>query len=279
MKTQHRYCMITGASQGLGRAFAEYAASRGWNLLIAALPDSGLDDLAAALSLRYEVDVVAEECDLTEADDRDRLIDRAEEFEIAALINNAGVDSPGRFTSVDVGRLLAMVELNNLALVEITHRLLPQLGYTAPDRYILNVSSLSSYFPIPYMAVYAASKSFVLQFSLALRAELAKSHISVSVLCPSGIRTSGDVIRRIEVQGLMGRITSASPKEVARYAFESMLARRAVIIPGGINRFLRRVSTLIPAHKLATLLERRFSRIERHVPDTLQMAGDRWSWS
>ena len=268
--------MITGASQGIGKEFAFCAAKGGWNLLLSALPGTGLVSVADQIRAETGVEVISVEEDLIDPAGRKRLVSVAETLDLSILINNAGVGSPGRFDTNDLDNLHSIMALNNTALVEITHRLIPVLERSAPSR-ILNVSSLSSYFPMPHMAVYAVTKGFVRQFSLALRAELAARGISVSVLCPSGVRTNRGTLERIKMQGLIGRLSSSSARDVASVAFQATLDGKAIVIPGVLNRIMKNISLLVPANILLQLLERRFARLSESTTRLSPRLGRSWS--
>jgi uncharacterized protein len=234
----HGYALITGASQGLGKAFAYECGRRGLNLALVALPNSGLPDVAQAIELWHGVHVEYLELDLTESDAPERVGRWVTEtrLPISVLINNAGVGYNSRFEDSTLEENEACILLNALATVKITRLLLPALA-RRPRAFVLNVSSLSAYFPMPYMPVYAPTKTFVLNFGLALRSEMRGTSVGVSVLCPNGIRTNAEACRKIEAGGLAARLTCLDPEDVARYAFARMLAGRPVIVPGWLNRF------------------------------------------
>jgi short-subunit dehydrogenase len=211
------WTLITGSSQGLGRAFAEECAGRGMNLVLVALPDSGLNEVSRILERAHGVCVEAVEMDLAAPDAPAALCARLREkgIEIGTLINNAGVGYNGRFGDSTLRENETTIELNVGALVRLTHLLLPSMR-CREKAWILNVASLAAYFPMPSMPVYSATKSLVLSFSLVLREELRRSTVGVSVLCPNGIRTNRSSRALIERQGLAGRITCQYPDEVAR---------------------------------------------------------------
>ncbi len=135
--------------------------------------------------------------------------------------------------------------LNNLAMVKLTHLLLPELrGH--PSAFLLNVASLAAFFPMPFMPVYAPSKAFIVHFSLALREEMRATPVRVSVLCPNGIRTNHLCREKIAAGGLAAKLTCMDAGQVARRAVRGMLAGRAVIVPGVLNRALASVSKVVP---------------------------------
>lgn len=239
--------LITGASQGLGRAFGEAWARRGAALLLAALPGSGLPQAAEELRRRFGVPVEYLEVDLTAPGSLERLAEWIAETgrPVSVLINNAGVGYNSRFEDSTVQENEACILLNNLALVKITRLLLPNLK-RQPRAYLLNVSSLAAFFPMPFMPVYAPSKAFILNFSLALREEMRGSSVTVSALCPNGILTNAETRRQIAAGGWAARLTCHEASVVAEYAIERLLAGSAVIVPGWLNRVIMTAGKYTP---------------------------------
>ena len=152
---QSHVALITGASQGLGRAFAEACARLSIDLVLVALPDSGLDRVARGLELLYDVRVESVPMDLTRADSVETLVGRIGEtgLPVSMLINNAGVGYNARFEESTLGENESCVLLNNLALVKLTRLLLPELQ-RRERAFVLNVASLAAFFPTPYMPIY-----------------------------------------------------------------------------------------------------------------------------
>lgn len=237
--------LITGASMGLGRALARECASRGMRLFLVALPGSGLSELAEELNVEFGIETAWLEGDLTEAATLERLRSRieAEALNIDLLINNAGIGTPGHFMDHSLEYHEATIELNALALVRLVRLFLPDLRRRNAS--ILNVASLGAFFPMPTMPIYAATKSFVLHFSLALREELGGT-VGVSVLCPNAIRTTPDVNRYIDNLGPLARRACFTPECIARSALDGVARNRAVIVPGAVNRVIAFISQVVP---------------------------------
>lgn len=247
--------LITGASQGLGRAFAAECARRGMDLLLVALADSGLEQVARALSEQYGVRSEWIEMDLTALDGPERLSQWVSDLgcPLTMLINNAGVSYNSRFEDSTLQENESIILLNNLALVKITYLLLPELR-KRDEAQILNVSSMAAFFPMPFVPVYAPSKAFILNFSLALRQEMLDSPVHVSVLCPNGIRTNPATMKRIAAHGLISRLTCMDPEPVAVYALRQTLARRAIIVPGFLNQVIRMVGQYAPRRTILAVV-------------------------
>jgi hypothetical protein len=258
------FVLITGASQGLGRAFAELWASWGVDLILTALPESGLEATAAELASNHGVRVEAFATDLTGRRGPEALAAWVAErrLPVSVLINNAGVSYNARFEDSTLRENESCILLNNLALVKMTRLLLPELR-KRPRAYVLNVASLAAYFPMPYQSVYGPTKTFILNFSLALREELRTSDIRVSVLCPSGMPTTAASARKLAVGGRIARITSSTPERVAQIGTRQMLAGKAVIIPGLLNQIIARLSRVAPRALVYAVMNRIYAKTAR----------------
>lgn len=256
--------LVTGAGGGLGGAFALEAARRGWDLILVDLPGTDLADVGRRLSRVYKVESRCFEMDLSDAGARRDLADwiRDQGVELALLVNCAGTGCCCSFHEAPRERIGAIVDVNLQGTVQLTHLLLPQLIRQGKAT-VINVSSLSAYYPMPSMAVYAASKAFLLNFSLALRGELASKGVRVSALCPAGMITSRELADQVAAQGFFGRITTVETERVAAIAVRAALRGRAVIIPGVANRILRIAGSLVPQAIVIRILRARWRRAER----------------
>ena len=253
------YVFISGATGGLGKAFAVECASRGWDLALTDLSGPRLETLATSLRQTYGVEVVQHACDLTDPAARAGLFkllhDRRLRF--CMLINVAGVDYEGPFCERSRAEIRTIIRLNIEATLEVTHAL---LDLAAPDQLlrIINVSSLAAFYPMPVKATYAASKRFLLDFSLALRDELRERGATVTVLCPAGLPTTPGCIEAIEAQGIFGQLTTMDIGQVATRTIDQALRGRAVYIPGVLNQLIRSVGSLVPSASLAALIGQRW---------------------
>lgn len=241
------FALVTGASSGIGRAIALELARRQVNLILVALPHTGLPDTAYQIANDYSVEVKFCELDLTCVGAIHYLYHwcRKQNIKIKTLINNAGVGTQSSFERTDISDLETMLKLNNQALVMLTYYFLPDLRRNGPAN-ILNVGSLASFMNIPGKAVYSASKSFIYSFSLSLRMELRPYKINVSCLCPGGTLTSKRVLKNISQVRLPGKILLQMPEEVAKEAVHKMYQGKKLIIPGWQNRFLYNLWALLP---------------------------------
>ena len=250
---------ITGAAGGLGKALAVECASRGWNLFLTDLGEEKLAMLARGLAHTYGVKAFYRAADLTNASSRGEMFAEIGRngWKFHGLLNVAGLDYEGLFLERDREDISAIVRLNVEATLIVTHTLLAFRDETAPFR-IINVSSLAAFFSMPVKATYAASKRFLLDFSLALRSELRDRNVTVTVLCPAGLPTTAGCISAIEAQGIMGQLTTEDIGKVAHETIEAALRGRAIVIPGFLNRTLKWLGGLVPAASVAELVGTRW---------------------
>ncbi len=250
-----RYAMITGASTGLGLALAEALARRGRNLILVARQRETLEPVAIELTQRFGVEVLFRACDLSQPLRLSGFVLELEEGErrIDLLVNCAGQRTYGPFLAHEWADEQDLLEVNILALSRLCHAIGNLMAVQGGGQ-ILNVAGLAGVAPGPWMAAYAASKAYVLSFSEALREELGRTGIKVSVLCPGPVRSSRRRIPRLDGN-------SPSPEEIALYTVRALDKNRARIIPGRRNRWLAFAPRLLPrwlARKLAGVIHRRY---------------------
>ncbi|MDO7904729.1 SDR family NAD(P)-dependent oxidoreductase [Pseudomonas sp. K1(2024)] len=256
-----RYAMITGASSGLGLALAEALARRGRNLILVARHRETLEPIAMELNQRFGVEVLLRACDLSQPLRLSGFVLELEEGErrIDLLVNCAGRRTYGPFLAHEWADEQDLLEVNVLALTRLCHAIGNLMAVQGGGQ-ILNVASLAGVAPGPWMACYSASKAYVLSFSQALREELRRTGIKVSVLCPGPIRSARRRIPRLE-----GSTRCLSPEEVALHTVRALDRNRALIMPGRRNRWLAFAPRLLPrwlSRKLAGMIHRRYCPIE-----------------
>lgn len=232
--------LITGASKGLGEAFAKELAARGVNLVLVARSIDTLKELADSLGARYGVRTVALQADLAKADAVDRIVADLEhlDLKIDLLVNNAGLGLTGDFLSHDRTQELDTIQVNIRALVGLSHALGAKMASRGTGG-IINVASNASFQPLPYMATYAAAKAFVLHFSETLNFELKGRGVQVMAACPGPTATSffdG-------VSTSMKDSAFDSAEMVVRCTLRSFDRRKSVAYPG---RFSVRAATWLP---------------------------------
>jgi short-subunit dehydrogenase len=244
---QKYFTLITGASEGFGRALAIECARRCMHLILVALPDHKLNALAHLIMQQYGVDVVCIEKDLCEQNSCQEIYNEisAARLQVNILINNAGVGSTGFFEEGSLHAYERLIHLNILATTLLTRLFLGMLKGNSPS-YILNVGSLAAYFPIPKKHVYGASKSYILYFSKCLRKELKKDGVHVSVICPGPMNTNSDVQAVIQSGNFLIRNSSFEPEKLAAPVITQLLHKKAVMLPGRLNKLYILVFTLLP---------------------------------
>ncbi|MFC2126217.1 SDR family NAD(P)-dependent oxidoreductase [Bacteroidota bacterium] len=248
------FTLITGASTGLGKELAIECASRKMNLILVSLPGENLPCLCKLLKSEYKVIVQCYEIDLTLKNAPYKLFSWInDQFSLKIIINNAGIGGTIPFDQSSIKFIDDIIQLNIRAVSVLTRLLIPELKKHS-RAYILNVSSMAAYSPMPYKSVYTASKAFIYHFSRGLREELKGTSIRVSVLNPGPIMTNSDVIARILKQGFWGRIGLVTAKRIARIAIRSMLKERTVIIPGFFNKIYLVLVRLIPVSIVLPLI-------------------------
>jgi hypothetical protein len=227
--------LITGASSGIGLELAYLFAAEKSRLVLAARSLSKLEELAAALRAKHGVTVDSLSADLSKPGATAQLMEQfaARGLTVDVLVNNAGVGAQGHVATLDAQLQLNMLQLNVTALTELTRALLP--GMIARQRGgLLNIASTAAFQPGPNMAVYYASKAYVLSFSEALVEELAGTGVSCTCVCPGATATNFASAAGME-KSLLFKLNTMRAGNVARTAHAAFRRRQAVCIPGLLN--------------------------------------------
>jgi hypothetical protein len=236
-----RIALITGASAGLGVDFARQLAAKGNQLVLVARRKERVDQLAVELGNARAIAM-----DLSEAGAADRLMaDLAAHGEqVELLVNNAGFGLTGQFAELDGKRQRQMIDLNCGALVELAHAVLPGMIDRKAGA-ILNVASTAAFQPGPGMAVYFATKAFVLAFSEALHEEVKRHGVKVSALCPGPTATEFGDVAGFGPSSPSSKLAAASAP-VVRAGLEGIERNRAVVIPGVMNKATAQAHRFFP---------------------------------
>jgi uncharacterized protein len=243
------YTLITGASEGLGKALALECANKKMNLVLVALPDSGLPELADFIVRNFQVSVIVYEKDLTDLTSCRELYYslQKQEVQLQVLINNAGLGSTLLFGEGTIELYEKQIKLNVLATTIITRMFLDNLKKCNPS-YVLNVGSMASFFFLPKKQVYGGTKSYIHFFSKSLRKEVKQDGIHVSVLCPGGINSNLAVTMLNKTGNWFSRISIMNPEEVAPIALSGLFRKKAVIIPGIVNKIYMLLDKILPEY-------------------------------
>ena len=247
--------LITGASGGIGLAIARLLAASGHDLILVARSQGKLEALAAELAAAHGCQVIVLAADLADPAAPAALAAEIEARKLAVdvLVNNAGVGVYGPFATNDWTRERDIIQINVTSLVDLTKRLLPGMVARGRGR-ILNVASTAAFQPGPLMAIYYASKAFVLSFSEALGNELGGSGVSVTALCPGPTATGFEAAADLGASRLF-RMGTMSMEDVARAGVDAMMNGRSVVIPG-LRNWLMTQSLRISPRFLVTRVVR-----------------------
>lgn len=237
--------LITGASSGIGEAFARTLAARHANLILTARSEDKLHILAKALSEEYGVSVHAFPGDLSHEDMPQRLYDQVKNkgLSVELLINNAGFGKWGHFLAEDYKTYQEMLRLNINSLVGLTYLFIPEM-LKKGNGGVINVASTAAFQPVPYIATYSASKAFVLSFSEALYGEYQKQGLTILALCPGYTSTNFFAEAHADTSGL----SFETPDKVAEAGLKAFLKGRSYHISGTNNYIQSILPRMLPRH-------------------------------
>jgi short-subunit dehydrogenase len=259
---QQLTAIITGASEGLGKSFAIELARRNINLVLVALPGSGLPQLAAYIRKNFNIRVEELEMDLTHAENYLNIFNYLQLKGITAhmLFNNAGLGNWSWFEDKNILFYKKQIELNVITPVLLT-RLFLEHADSQTTSYILNVGSLGGLFVVPKKQVYGATKSFIRYFTKCLQLELAGSNVRISLLSPGGINTKPELlVMNNKLKGI-AKATILEAEDVARIAIDGLLRGKKEIIPGMVNRLLVLLNSMLPAFVKESIIRSRLKLI------------------
>lgn len=254
---KNKTVLITGASYGIGAAFAQRLAAAGASLIVTARSQERLTALAAQLRAQHGTDVHVICADLAASTGPRDLFDETtrQNLPVDLLINNAGFGALGEFASLSLPRQLEMIQVNIASLVELTHLFLPPMKARRAGA-ILNVASTASFQAVPYFAVYAATKAFVLSFSEALAEEGLPFGIRVLALCPGSTTTNFQAVAGSE------RINTPrfpqTAEQVADAGLAALAQGRACVISGATNKVQTQLQRALPRRLITKLAGKMF---------------------
>jgi uncharacterized protein len=238
--------LITGASSGIGLELARIFAEHGHDVVLVARSEGKLNSLASELQSRgVRAHVVA--TDLGAPGAAKTVVDRTRELgvDVDVLVNNAGYGLYGPFLETSLDAELAMIQLNIVTLTELTKRLLPAMVARKRGR-ILNLASTAAFLPGPLMAVYYATKAYVLSFSEAIANELSGSGVTVTALCPGPTASGFQAAANLEESKLVAGKTLPTSREVARAGYDALMRGTTVYVPGLANKMTVQLPRLFP---------------------------------
>ncbi|PIT86114.1 MAG: short-chain dehydrogenase [Candidatus Magasanikbacteria bacterium CG10_big_fil_rev_8_21_14_0_10_43_6] len=251
--------LITGATSGIGYEIAKLLAAKKYDLCLVSRKQDTLEVTKAALEKEFGVDVVLYAADLSTNGAAKRVYDMVQEkgYTIEILVNNAGFGAEGLHTEIPVEKVHSMIGLNITALTELSHYIGGAMK-TQKHGYILNVASTAAYQPLPYMAAYAASKSYVLNFSEALAKELEDFGVVVTALSPGMTATKFFTEMGVgeNTDGIFDKRRRMSAEDVAEIGVDALFRKKLSVISGYKNKCLAWGSKIVPRAVVAAITKR-----------------------
>ncbi|MGH8482736.1 MAG: SDR family NAD(P)-dependent oxidoreductase [Nevskiaceae bacterium] len=251
----YKTALITGASSGIGEAFALALAARGTDLILVARSEDKLRALAKQLAEVHSrrVEVVTADLGLAGSAAKVHAAAQALAMPVDLLVNNAGFGSAGTFHKLDAERERQEVMLNAAAVVDLSHAFLPAMVERGRGG-IINVASMAAFQPLPYMSVYAATKAFVLAFSQGLRGEVRGKGVKVLAVCPGPVDTPFfDATGNKKLRGTVPKASMVTVDDVVRAALRAFKAGRSVVVPGVAFKLAAAGTKLVPRDLLAAM--------------------------
>lgn len=248
--------LITGASAGIGETFAQELAKQQMNLVLVARSEQKLQSLAQNLRSLYQIQVDTIIQDLTAPNAAETVFDTVNQkgITIDLLVNNAGFGGYGDFAEQDGEKQVKIVQLNILALVDLTHRFIIGMRDRRSGS-IINMASTASFQPMPYFSVYAASKAFVLSFSEALWAENQGYNVKVLAVCPGPTDTS--FFQDAKFPDFLTKVAEAnntSKEVVVREALQALAKNQSTVVPGDLrNQLVANIHRFLPREALTNI--------------------------
>lgn len=259
--------LITGASGGIGEAIVNQLAVRKHNLLLVARNAQKLKEQCIKLKEDFGINADFITADLSKLDTAQQVFDETQirGLNVTMLINNAGIGSGGEFSTLSLKSELELIQLNVSSLVSLTHLFLPQMQ-NRKNGTIVNVASMAAFIPIPYMAIYAASKSFVRSFTQAITQECTPYNIHVTLFCPGLTKTNFNSAAGIDNEigkGLSSDYQNAptqTPEEVAAEVMKALDQKKQVAVSGSMNRMAAAFVALIPNPVITRMFARSYRK-------------------
>lgn len=247
MENKKGNVLITGASQGIGLEIAKVFAREGYNLILVARDKPKLSQIARELHENFKVQVTIIRKDLSHPNSCQELytLVKKQNLSVEILVNNAGFGTFGEFAKTELDKEESMIDLNVKSLTSLTKLFLSDMLKRKHGK-ILNVASIAAFQPGPFMAVYFATKAYVLSLSEALSEELKGSGVTISALCPGPTASQFQERAGMQKAGLFKNRNIMSSEEVAEIAYSGLMNEKRVIIPGFRNKISAFFGRILP---------------------------------
>ena len=259
---EKRYALITGATGGLGKAFAYETAKQGYALLLTGRSEEKLALLKMEIEREYAVEIRLYAADLSNAESRKALTDKiAEEgLKLSLLVNVAGADIQKALTEYTEEKIAFQCRVNFEAAASLCRF---AILHKAERLHILNISSVSGIYPMPYFAIYSATKGALTSFSQALREEMKGKGVNVTAVLPGAMPTREDIKEQIKGQGLWGKLAAKAPQSVAIASLKAVKKNKRKVIVGFWNKIMRIGTAWMPTSWRLKFIARRWKKIEK----------------
>ena len=256
------YALITGATGGLGRAFVFALAKKGYDLILTGRSEEKLLALKEEVLQEYAVQIHTISADLSNENARFVLMQEIEkkDLRISMLVNVAGADVQKAFTQYSQEKLIFQCRVNFETAVALCRFAIER---KAERLEIINISSVSGIYPMPYFAIYSATKGALTSFSVSLREEMKGQNVSVTAILPGAMPTRADIKEQIKGQGLWGKLAAKSPEWVAEYSIKAVRKNKRKKIPGFWNKVMRVSTAWLPTAWRLKFIARRWSKISK----------------
>ena len=258
---RNKTALVTGAASGLGFEFSLLLAKDSYNLILVDMDAAKLEKVKNHIQKSYNSQIVMLIKDLSKPNIAQEVYEHVEEIPIDILINNAGFGLFGAFSDTKWQRESEMLNLHISTTTQLTKLILKGMVDRGNGK-ILNISSLAAFLPGPLMAIYYASKAYILSFSQAIANELKGTGVTVTALCPGQTKTSFQEAVSSTSSKNKEAFNMACPIEVAKYGYVAMLKGKTVAIPGRFNKFLATLSRFVP-RKMTTSIVRKIQEKNR----------------
>lgn len=239
-----KFTLITGACGGLGRAYCQISAKNKENLILTGTSQEKLNSLVEEFKQNFEgLSIKTFVLDLGKLSSREKLIENLdkEKLEVSRLINNAGVILEGDMERFSDAEISNVVEVNCIGTLDLTKKLLRRRNKSELFE-VLTVSSVAASYPIPHMAVYAATKSFLVSIMTSLSIEFKGQNVVFSTVLPGGMATNEAMKESIKSMGLGGKLSCTDTIKVAKISLKALKKRKTLVVAGGFNKFLDFIS-------------------------------------
>lgn len=250
MNLNKYYCIVTGATSGIGREFAVYFAKKSYSLILTGRREKELNALKEKLSLDYSVEVITVLGDFVHKEVVEELIAISKNKNIKYLINNVGYGNDKTFFNQSIEEALKMTEVHINSTIRICHELLPLMK---EDSYVINISSLAAFLPTGYNHIYSATKSFLIGFSESLSFSMAEKKIKVKVVLPGFVKS--DFHRYTEVKRT-SRLLWMDSVKLIELIFKEIDKGNILIVPGWVNKVVYFLISIMPKKALYYFLRK-----------------------